>query len=397
MHVIPAVVAVMAVVTALSGRAFSADRLRAREGRGHAPARVAARRTLGAAWPAPETAAMVAGCVSIAVTAASVAWSAASQSTTHLGGLPGSPESGSGSGPPGGVRGAGESLVSGTGWVFVEVPALLALTHVAARRRPMAAVVPGLAVATVLLRQVWNAPWPVALGGCATWALPAVAAAGAGLYLRWLDRNRVHAVAAAVQDQRLGLARDLHDFVAHDVSGMLVQAQAARLVPGLPEHVADALRRIEEGGHRALASLDRTVHMLNDPGRAPTPGLERVGDLAEGFSPAVAVSFDVETAGVSREASATAYRVVSEALTNVRRHAPRASAVSVRVAADGERVTVRVEDDGATGRTDGQRATPGRKGGFGLAGLGELLAATGGSLEAGPYREGWRLTAVIPV
>ncbi|MFI9559599.1 sensor histidine kinase [Nonomuraea endophytica] len=285
----------------------------------------------------------------------------------------------------------------GIWWLFAEVPALLVLTLLAARRRPVAALVPGLAVALVLLRQVWNGPPMLILGACAAWALPAVAAAGAGLYLRWLDQARGRAVAAAVQDQRLALARDLHDFVAHDVSGMLVQAQAAGFAPGLPEQVADALRRIEDGGHRALASLDRTVHMLNDPGRAPTPGLERVEELADGFPPSVRVSFDVATEGVSREASATAYRVVSEALTNVRRHAPRAGAVAVTVTADRLRLEVRVQDDGGAGRTDVRRGTGiGRRGGFGLAGLSELLAAVGGSLEAGPHGDGWRLTAVIP-
>ncbi|MEV4896487.1 histidine kinase [Nonomuraea sp. NPDC055795] len=286
---------------------------------------------------------------------------------------------------------------AGTWWLFAELPALLVLTLLAARRRPAAALVPGLAVALVLLRQVWNAPPPLILGACAAWALPAVAAAGAGLYLRWLDQARGRAVAAAVQDQRLALARDLHDFVAHDVSGMLVQAQAAGFTPGLPEQVADALRRIEDGGRRALASLDRTVHMLNDPDRAPTPGLERVEELAGGFPPSVRVSFDVAAEGVSREASATAYRVVSEALTNVRRHAPRASAVEVSVRAGRLRLEVRVQDDGAAGRTDGRRSIGlSRKGGFGLAGLSELLAAAGGSLEAGPHAGGWRLTAMIP-
>ncbi|MFI6290331.1 sensor histidine kinase [Nonomuraea sp. NPDC050790] len=338
MYVLMAVAAVLAAATALFPRL--------------APASVR---------PTPESAAVAAGAGSLLVTAVSVV-----------------------------VGGDG-----GTWPLFAEVPALLVLTLVAARRRPYAALAPGLAVALILLRQVWDGPALLILAACAAWALPAAAAAGAGLYLRWLDQARGRAVAAAVQDQRLALARDLHDFVAHDVSGMLVQAQAAALTPGLPEPVADALRRIEDGGHRALASLDRTVHMLDDRGRAPTPGLERVAELAGGFPPSVRVRFDVAAEGVSREASATAYRVVSEALTNVRRHAPRAAAVEVRVSAGRDRLEVRVQDDGAAGRTDGRRGSS-RRGGFGLAGLSELLAAVGGSLEAGPHGDGWRLVAVIP-
>ena len=121
-----------------------------------------------------------------------------------------------------------------TFWLLVEVPALLALTMLAARRAPFAALVPGLAVSSILLRMVWPGPPSLILAGCAGWSLGAVGAAAAGLYLRSLDGNRHRAVARAVQDQRLALARDLHDFVAHDVSGMLVQAQAARLAPQLP-------------------------------------------------------------------------------------------------------------------------------------------------------------------
>lgn len=276
-------------------------------------------------------------------------------------------------------------------WLVVEAPALLVLTLLAARRGSRCALLPGLAVALVLLRGIWRDP-ALALSASAAWALPAVAVAGAGLYLRSLDQAKVRAVASAVQEQRLAFARDLHDFVAHDVSGMLVQAQAARFVPGLPAPVADALRRIEDGGQRALASLDRTVHMLNQPGRvAPSPGLDGLRELAEGFPPSTRVTVTMEAAEVSREASATAYRVASEALTNVRRHAPRARKVGITVTGGDREVRVRIEDDGG-----GHSEQSGRRGGFGLAGLSELLTSVGGSLDAGPHGDGWRVTAVIP-
>ncbi|MCA2225022.1 sensor histidine kinase [Nonomuraea aurantiaca] len=320
-----------------------------------------------------------------------------------------------------------------TFWLLIEVPALLALTMLAARRAPLAALVPGLAVSTILLRMVWPGPPSLILAGCAGWSLGAVGVAAAGLYLRSLDGNRRRAVAQAVRDQRLALARDLHDFVAHDVSGMLVQAQAARLAPELPPRIEDALRRIEEGGQRALTSLDRTVHMLNEPARGPAPGIDGLRELADGFSSTVRVNLAVEAEQISREASATVYRVVTEALTNVRRHAPRATTVDIAVTRDGDMIHVRVHDDGGSGsqaevgdrgvgdsaqgdrgdRPGGDRSSGGRsgggrsgggrfaglgrKGGFGLAGLAEVLGTVGGSLSAGPHGAGWRVTATIPV
>ncbi|MBT2232587.1 ATP-binding protein [Nonomuraea sp. NEAU-A123] len=297
------------------------------------------------------------------------------------------------------------TLGGATFWLLIEVPVLLALTMLAARRAPVAALVPGLAVSIILLRMVWPGPLSLILAGCAGWSLGAVGAAAAGLYLRSLDGNRRRAVARAVQDQRLALARDLHDFVAHDVSGMLVQAQAARLAPGLPPRIEDALRRIEDGGQRALASLDRTVHMLNEPARGPAPGIDGLRDLADGFSPTVGVNLVVEARQISREASATVYRVVTEALTNVRRHAPRATTVDIAVTREGDLVHVRVDDDGSAGQPEAdergsrfaEHGRNGRNGGFGLAGLAEVLETVGGSLSAGPHGAGWRVTAAIPV
>ncbi|NUR83650.1 MAG: two-component sensor histidine kinase, partial [Nonomuraea sp.] len=172
----------------------------------------------------------------------------------------------------------------------------------------------------------------------------------------------------------------LHDYVAHDVSGMLVQAQAAALTPGLPTQVRDALTRIEHGGQRALASLDRTVHVLHtDP---PTPDLR---ELVRAFD----LDVDLELDDLPREVAATAHRVVTEALTNVRRHATRATRVAVHVTRRDGDVLVRVEDDG------GGHSDTGRRSGHGLAGLAGLLARDGGTLTAGPHENGWLVEAVI--
>ncbi|MFB4262386.1 sensor histidine kinase [Nonomuraea sp. GTA35] len=277
--------------------------------------------------------------------------------------------------------------------LVAEVSVLLVLTVLTVRRSParraaVSAVLSGSAVALILLRAVWQGPPQLVVGACSAWALGAVAATGIGLYLRRLDDDRRRAVEEAARAQRLGLARDLHDFVAHDVNGMLVQAQAAQVVAGsLPEPVADALRRIEDAGQRALASLDRTVHALGERG----PGIEGLERLADAFSPGVRVDLAVEPGLAPRhEVSSLAYRVVTEALTNVRRHAPRATTVAVEVREKGGVLRVRVADDG------GGSSPSTRIGGFGLAGLGDLLEARGGRLAAGPHGSGWRVDAEIP-
>lgn len=281
-----------------------------------------------------------------------------------------------------------------TWWMPVEVAVLLVLAAVTIRRSPVRQAVlsgglSGAAVAFILLRAMWQGPPQLAAGACAGWALGAVAAAGVGLSLRRLDDDRRRAVEEATRAQRLGLARDLHDFVAHDVNGMLVQAQAAQAVAGaLPEPVADALRRIEDAGQRALASLDRAVHTLGEPGS----GVEALERLAAAFSPGVRVELAVEDGlALRQEVSSLAYRVVTEALTNVRRHAPRATTVEVGIRTEGKVLCVRVADDG------GGSSRSARSGGYGLTGLTDLLAARGGTLTAGPHGRGWQVEAEVPL
>lgn len=102
-------------------------------------------------------------------------------------------------------------------------------------------------------------------------ALGAAAAAATGGGLRTLETRRIRAVHEARRSQRLQLAGDLHDFVAHDVSGIVVLAQAAQVIGAdRPEEVLPLLRQIEASGLQALGSMDRTVHMLrSSDGTAP--------------------------------------------------------------------------------------------------------------------------------
>ncbi|MFB8171600.1 sensor histidine kinase [Kitasatospora purpeofusca] len=228
-----------------------------------------------------------------------------------------------------------------------------------------------------------------------------------GLYLRGLDESRRRSVAAARRAQRLELAHDLHDFVAHDVSGMVAQAQAGTVLAAFdPVRAAALFERIEQAGLQALASLDRTVHLLRSedgdgdgPERGPQPGLAELAELTERFtgSGEVLVRLDApaEEPTVPREVAATAYRIVVEALTNVRRHAPAARVVDVRVRSEGRRLTVRVRDDG--GGVSPPSGSRRGGGGSGLAGLSARVEALGGTLSAGREGSGWQVAVTMPL
>ncbi|TNY36815.1 sensor histidine kinase [Thermomonospora catenispora] len=298
--------------------------------------------------------------------------------------------------------------------MVVELPALLVLTMRAVWRVPMprvvalAALPAGAALATpgrhsMLAVAVLSAPLMVLVA----------MAVGTGLYLRALDARRARALADARRDERLALARDLHDFVAHHITGIVVQAQAARYAAGSgamrdPEQVAEMLGAIERAGTEALTSMRRMVGLLRSDGDAspdgdarggpvhPADGLERLAELVEKFTdPPAALELDprVEESGeLPVQIAATVHRVVQESLTNVRKHAADATAVRVAVRRRPDGLEVTVHDDGR----GGGRRLPG--GGFGLVGLTERVQALGGELHAGPDPAGgWRVTAFLPL
>ncbi|WP_157407373.1 sensor histidine kinase [Actinomadura atramentaria] len=231
-------------------------------------------------------------------------------------------------------------------------------------------------------------------------------AIGVGFYLRALDERRVRALAAARRDERLELARDLHDFVAHHVTGIVVQAQAARFAAGSgaaqsPEQLDAMLASIEKAGGEALTSMRRMVGLLRDArggaadpadGLRPVGGLAQVAELVGDWTePPASLAVAPDVGEPPPEVATTLHRIVQEALTNVRKHAADATAVRVEIRRRGGDVEVVVTDDGQ-GR--GRRLP---SGGFGLAGLDERVAALGGRLRAGPGpRGGWRVAAVLP-
>ena len=306
--------------------------------------------------------------------------------------------------------------------LLLETVAILALLFLTFRGAPIRVAVPvGVVAAVAGLAMIPFPPQPTTLekvGAVTFWLLFALIAVGAALYLNWLDAGREAAVVAARRTQRLELARDLHDFVAHDVSAIVVQAQAAQVVARAdPDQALASLRRIEEAGLHALASMDRTVHALREvdaPDGEPDPpgaerrryGLDDLRTLVDRFaaSGSSAVDLEIDPAladGIDPEVDATCYRVAVEALTNIRRHAPDGGPVrisAVRRAGPGTdsiELTV-VNDAAARGGRELRRDE--RAGGLGLAGLRERVEALGGRFGAGPNGSaGWEVRATLPV
>lgn len=226
-----------------------------------------------------------------------------------------------------------------------------------------------------------------------------LAALGVGLSLRRLD-DRAKANAKRVRrSERLELARELHDIVAHHITGMLIQAQAAQVVARRdPENVSASLTEIEAAGFEAMAAMRRVVGLLRDTDDAApaSPGPEGLSTLVERFSrqgPKVRLHAPDDDTEWPPEVTSTVYRIVQEALTNVLRHAQHARCIDVTVSRDAETVTVEVADDAPP-----NAPRPHHRGGYGLIGMRERVETLGGSLCAGPRPGvGWSVRATLPV
>jgi signal transduction histidine kinase len=201
-----------------------------------------------------------------------------------------------------------------------------------------------------------------------------------------------------VGEERLHIAQEVHDVVAHAMVAINVQAGvAAHLIERDPDHAREALRQIKDTSGEALADLRGTLGVLRNPGHGapvgPAAGLGDLEELTGGLRAAgVQVDLDVEAPGpVPAAVHAAGYRIVQEALTNVLRHA-RASSAEIRVRRDARAVRIEVTDDGPGA------VAPRNGAGHGLRGMRERAAALGGTLDSGPRPEGgWRVRAVLPV
>ncbi|TRW47408.1 sensor histidine kinase [Georgenia yuyongxinii] len=221
-------------------------------------------------------------------------------------------------------------------------------------------------------------------------------AAALGAAVRYRTKIRIRDIDHAKAREREQLARELHDTVAHHVSGIAIQAQAGRAIAAShPERAIEALATIEDAATRTLTELRAMVGVLRAPQDtelAPQPGVADLDRLAGGVeAPHVQVTLSGELEDLSPAVGAAVYRLAQESITNARRYARQATRVSVVVVGDAEGVRLTVDDDGAPSTAGGRTA------GYGLVGMRERATLLGGWLRAGPTADrGWRVEAMLP-
>ena len=300
----------------------------------------------------------------------------------------------------------------GVAAVAVLAPAVALFSLALTRGRLQQALAAAAAVAAVVLADVLHGSLSVVqtLGHVALVFVPLLAAEALRVRrsnvsllqerLALAEHSREQEAERRAEQERMRIARDLHDVVAHTLTTINVQAAtAAHLLDRNPDHARAALETIETESRDAIGELRAILGVLRTAGgaeapRAPTPGLDSVPDLVKRARDA---GLDVEL-GVSGQrpdrisdaVSLAAYRVVQESLTNARRHAPGAP-VRVDLAFERGEVVVAVEN-GAGAEANGHASPPG----VGLAGLRERAAALGGVLEAAPRATGFRVEARLP-
>jgi signal transduction histidine kinase len=285
---------------------------------------------------------------------------------------------------------------------------------------------------------IFGTAWAVGMLSRSRRALVAETARRAERAEAELDAAAASAASAAAAE-RVRIARELHDVVAHHVSLIAVQAEAVgALLPARPESAARSADLIAATARQAMTELRRLLGVLRTSSQSNSPDhpergeltpaaslsrLDEVLDAVRGAGLLVSYTVSGSPGALSPSIDLTAYRIVQEALTNTLRHAPGSSA-RVDVSYDADTVTVRVTDNGAPSRADGARggvsngaasrasdgAAPGASDapaapaalagahGYGLAGIAERVASCGGSLTVGPVSPfGFAVTARLPV
>ncbi|MEU9607040.1 sensor histidine kinase [Streptomyces sp. NPDC048057] len=263
----------------------------------------------------------------------------------------------------------------------------------------------------VLLAHWWYAYLPPSGDGAAPWErelvfaawIAAVLAGSELLRIRraeWV-RAQVERAAAArrrAEEERLLIARELHDVLAHSISVINVQAGVGlALLDQNPEQARTALTTIKAASKEALGEVRQVLDSLRAPGeapRAPAPGLDRVPELVEQAQSA-SLAVAVETRGIAFAlppgTDLAAFRILQEALTNVVRHSGSRTARVLISYAPG-RLTLRVTDDGPASDSEAGGS------GNGLVGMRERAAGLGGTIQAGPRRGGgFEVCADLPV
>lgn len=212
-----------------------------------------------------------------------------------------------------------------------------------------------------------------------------------------LEREQTRVAEAAAVEERLRIARELHDIISHSLAVMVLQAGAAESVLDKnPTAARAALASIRTTGQEAIGEMETLIGLARDEtGRArePQPSIDSIAELAANLR-AAGLGVEVERNGLERPLPAavgvSAYRIVQEALTNVLKHAGQAN-VRIRLHYRDDALDIEVVDDGqANGTTSGGQR--------GLAGMRERVAIFDGRLETGPRPDGgWRVAATLPL
>ncbi|MGW7358202.1 sensor histidine kinase [Streptomyces sp. NPDC054802] len=220
------------------------------------------------------------------------------------------------------------------------------------------------------------------------------------------ERTREEEAGRRVAEERLRIARDLHDVVAHHIALVNVQAGvAAHVMDKRPDQAKEALAHVREASRSALNELRATVGLLRQSGdpEAPTepaPGLGVLDELVTRFRQAglpVEVARAEDGGTTPAAVDLAAYRIIQEALTNVQKHAGPDAKAEVSVVRVGSRLEITVIDNGAA-KAETQTPGPADGGGHGLIGMRERVGALGGTLTAGPrYGGGFRVQAILPL
>lgn len=214
-----------------------------------------------------------------------------------------------------------------------------------------------------------------------------------------LQASRDEAAEAATLRERSRLARDMHDVLAHSLSGLMLQLEGARMLSTQPDANGQLSPALDRAHHLARAGLEearRAIAALRDE---DLPGPDRLQQLADDFERDSRISASVTVTGSARrldsETSLTLYRVAQEALTNSRKHAsPERVDLRLGYEADGTRLTISDHAGGRARSKPAAIATVG--GGYGLTGMRERAELLGGRLDTGETADGFRVELWLP-
>jgi signal transduction histidine kinase len=277
---------------------------------------------------------------------------------------------------------------------FPDTPIVLSLAialHSVARDRGWAVSAAVAVVLAVLLSATGDEPLQVAIGVVPILLLPVVL----GEVARQAEQRAALAEAALesealrrTAEERLRIARELHDVLAHQISLINVQAGAA-LHTREPDQAWGALRAVRAASGEALTEIRSVLGVLRDPGQPDLAALPELLSRTEATGLTVRARIDLPPPAPPPAVQLAAYRIVQEALTNVVRHSS-ATAAEVHIQRTSTALEITVDDDGD--------AVPQIEHGNGMRGMGERAAAVGGEFEAGPRASGgFRVQARLPV